>query len=90
VAWYVGNSGGTTRPVKQLNPNAWGFYDMTGNVKEWCENKYRDTVKVVSEERSIRGGEFNVKVDYLRCDGRDQMEPNSYSEMVGFRVARYL
>ena len=35
VAWYYGNSGGNTHPVKQLAPNELGFYDMSGNVQEW-------------------------------------------------------
>jgi formylglycine-generating enzyme required for sulfatase activity/acetyl esterase/lipase len=36
MGWYAGNSGGTTHPVKSKLPNAWGFYDMQGNVWEWC------------------------------------------------------
>ncbi len=40
MTWYESNSGDQSHPVAQRQPNAWGLYDMTGNVNEWCADWY--------------------------------------------------
>ena len=68
VGWYSGNSNGQTHPVAQKKPNAWGIFDMSGNVYRWWSEGYGpyggDAVdpKGVSDTtvHVLRGGSYNL------------------------------
>jgi len=51
-AWFEGNSEGTANPVGIKIPNAWGLYDMIGNVWEWCEDDWHDNYYGASADGS--------------------------------------
>ncbi len=97
--FYTANSGGVTHEVGQLSPNAWGLYDVHGNVWEWVHDGFaayedvldRDPVGPVdAEERVRRGGSFGALPDESRSAFRASELPNFGGPRGGFRLVRTL
>ena len=87
VAWFEDNSGYQTHPVKGKRPNEWGFYDMSGNVFEWCYDLF---VSNSSALRVLRGGSWRTDASYLRSANRYYGSPSDRDRLVGFRVSASL
>jgi len=96
MAWYNQNSGGTTHPVGQKQPNAWGLYDMHGNVWEWCRDWYGNypggsvtdpTGPPQGSLRVIRGGCWGFVAGYCRSAFRGRIDPGIRYVDLGFRLA---
>ena len=95
IAWYSGNAGDKTHPVRTKLPNAWGLYDMLGNVWEWCRDDQRryDSQSATDpvgagESRVFRGGGWGSDARRVRCAGRSQFPVEYQDYDLGFRLVR--
>lgn len=87
IAWYKGNSERTTHNVGNKEPNAWGLFDMLGNVWEWCSDLY-DT-EVYGSYRIFRGGGWCDEERSVMATTRRRSHPLSFKiDDLGFRIAR--
>ncbi|TVR03488.1 MAG: formylglycine-generating enzyme family protein [Deltaproteobacteria bacterium] len=96
VAWYTCNSGGRTEVVSSRAPNAWGLYDMLGNVWDWTWNRFSDLhIGGTDPEGSStgarqvrRGGSAFSSAPSVRVASRGGDTRDHRSRGIGFRLAR--
>ena len=87
VGWYEVNSRGNHQPIGLKKPNAWGLYDMHGNVREWTRS-WDLTWYVNSGGRKItRGGSFFDMAKFCRSASRTSTNSCGLGDNLGFRVA---
>ncbi|HAI11850.1 MAG TPA: DNA recombination protein RecF, partial [Phycisphaerales bacterium] len=84
-----------TSPVGHYPANPWGFYDMLGNVSEWCRDWQASYVAqqltdpqgpAQGKNRVVRGGSWNAYPAFCRSSYRGSMRPDRASTAIGFRV----
>jgi formylglycine-generating enzyme required for sulfatase activity len=97
IAWHEGCSGGDIHSVGLKLPNAWGFYDMMGNVKEWCWGIVPESIEPNSREPLVDPGDGNnwrlmnlPRRGTARDQGRLDLKWNGFNASLpnGLRLAR--
>jgi formylglycine-generating enzyme required for sulfatase activity len=83
VAWTSENSGSSTHEVGGKAPNSLGIYDMSGNVYEWCWDKYNSA----DPYRVVRGGSWYYGASVVAVSYRSSSNPYGTYDRIGFRVA---
>ncbi|WP_394813953.1 formylglycine-generating enzyme family protein [Streptomyces litchfieldiae] len=86
IAWYRDNANGRIHDVGGKRPNAWGLYDMLGNVWNWCWDVY--DAEVYGAYRVLRGGGWFDEHWSCRASVRRRSHPTFRLDDVGFRVVR--
>ncbi len=95
VGWHGNNSLETTHVVGRKTANAWGLYDMHGNVWEWCQDWYGELgAESVTDpqglgsgkHRVLRGGSWYHLAQYCRSANRSYDTPGNHDDSFGFRV----
>jgi formylglycine-generating enzyme required for sulfatase activity len=97
IAWYVGHGNAGPQPVGRKPPNAWGLYDMLGNVWEWCRDgrrTYTADAMVdplgptgIGTSRVGRGGSWRDSRQFVVASLRYEIDPSTRSIDLGFRCA---
>jgi len=87
IAWYKGNSGGSTHKVATKQPNQLGIYDMTGNVNELCGDDDDTARRLMGMSHPLRGGAWCDGENLCLIKGMYNAAPNARKSSIGFRLA---